>query len=515
MKANFSPRFLRPAAAGFLLFLRIFPGPCQENTAKVTDIPLFTWDLLWTGSWYNAVRIQDEEFPETEELFTGGTIYNRANLALGLPRQDLLFRFLATDKRSLPFKEDDNKAGFNPGLGIYHTRSGSRFLLGVQSEYGLPARVRNVWSRSVPFMESRSPSSRDLKAEPSAKDVNEGYLYLAMPRELLPGYGAYASAALDADMNPALGTGAEFSRGVMELRLDGFYTQKDLPIKEAASWFSPSPPLPERDYRIFALGAVFSTPEIAFATDWAWSHMYAWGQGVYGNFALRLGSRPWRFSLAGDGAGSRFVDRSGATVGSGFRLAARGEHFWPRSGLLRFQTTFRSPALGDHFDRAFISAYYRPSAPTAKERRENRYPLRFSRASLSFNRDARKPEKTTDTLDGLLGLEFSPLTAVFSCSLHSLSTLDADHISLFQVPVFQTFESLKLAGELGWNPGIFSLRTRLGYTVKAEKDNVFEFSLSGSVKPGKWGRVAFRIASADFPQKWNYTLSWRLEAQRP
>jgi hypothetical protein len=482
------------------------------------EAPLFTWDLLWTGFWYKSVKTPDGELPPTEDLFSGGTLFNRGNVSLGIPKLDSSLRFLVTDKRLLPLEEDDGKAGFNPGLGAYHHGSGSRILYGVQSEYGLPARINHVWLRSVPFIESRQPSSRDLKTEPAALDKSDAYLYLGLPQKVLPGIDAFASAAVDSEQNPAFGGGIGFGGKKTNLRLEGFYAEKELAPRKASSWFSSSPPLPERDFNIYALSAIFNSPIVALATDWAYSETFAWGQGLYGNFALRLGNKPWRFSLAGDGAEGRFADRNGATAGTGFRLAAKGERFWNRSGLLRFQSTLRGAALDEDFDRGNLSVYFRPSAPTAAAKRNNPYLARFTRASLSVSRDARKPEKTADTLSALTGFNFGPFSAVFSCALHSLSSLDGE--SLFSYPVFENFDSFKAGGELGWKPpkfpfGVLDLKTGLGYTVRAEKDPLWELSFNGSVRPGKWGRIGLKIASTDFPEKWNYTLSWRFETQLP
>ena len=490
----------------------------RQNRGSPPGKPLFTWDLLWTGSWYRSVPRAESGFPPIKDFFPGGTLFNRGDLSLTLPRQDLSFRFMATDKRVLPVEDENTKAGFNPGLGMYHNASGSRFLQGVQSEYGLPARINNVWLRSVPFMEYRGPSSRDLKTEPAAKDKGESYLYLALPAALVPGFGAFASAGLDAGQNPALGGGiglgdpggAASGAAGAEFRLEGYYTQKTLPPRTISTWFSQAPPLPERDFRIYALAMIFNSPRAAFASDWAWSETFAWGRGMYGNFALRLGDKPWRFSLAGDGAGSRFAGRDGSTLGAGFRVAAKGERFWPRSGYLRFQGIFRGPAVGEAFQRSSLSVYFRPSAPSAKAARENTFPIRFSRASLDFNRDARTPAKTDDTLAALFGFYLGPISAVFSCSLHSLSSLEEGGTPpLFQSTVFETFESFKISGELGFNAGIFNLRTTLGYTTRAEKDPIWEPSVNASVRPGKWGRLSLNIAATDFPGKWNYTLSWR------
>ena len=491
-----------------LLVLHVLP--CM-GTEKTSGKALFTWDLVWTGSWYKSIKTQEGDSLSSEDLFSGGTLYNRGDILLGLPKLDLSFRFLAIDKRLLPPDENDGKAGFNPAAGIYHHGSASRFLYGVQSEYGLPARINNIWLRSVPYMESRNPSSRDLKTEPAAKDTKESYLYLALPKKFLPGFNAFFSAALDEELNSAFGTGLGFEKNKMELRLEGYYTQKELPPRTISTWFSSAPPLPERDFRIFAFGALFSSPLFSIATDWAYSETFAWGSGIYGNFALSVGNKPWRFSFAGDGAGGRFADRSGSTSGAGFRLAAKGERFWPRSGLLRFQGTFRSPGLEEEFNRGYLSVYYRPSAPSAAARRANSFPVRFTRASLSINRDARNPEKTADTLDAMAGFYFGPLSTVFTFSYHGVSCLDEDSgfPVLFQFPAFESFESLKFACELGLKLGIFDIRTKLSHTIRAEKASLWEPSLNFSVKPGKWGRIGLKIAFTDFPGKWNYTLSWR------
>ena len=473
---------------------------------------LVNWKLLWTGSWYKSLKSSDDLAPE-EKLFSGGTLYNRGNLSLGLIKPDLSFRFLATDKRLLPPVEDDGKAGFHPGAGVYHNGSGSRFIYGVQSEYGLPARTSNVWLRSIPFMENRGPSSRDLKAEPAAQDRSESYLYLSLPANLLPGFDAFGAVALDADRNPAFGGGVALGGREANLRMEAFYTRKELPPKTISTWFSPSPPLPARDFEFYTVGMIFNSGPAAFAADLAFSETFAWGRGIYGNAALRLGNKPWRFSLAGDGAGTRFVDRRGTSAGAGFRLAAKAERFRPRSGLLRFQGSLRSPGYEESFNRGAFSVYFRPSAPSAAEKRRSPYLFRLSRTSISFSRDARTPEKTADSLDALAGFYLGPFSPVFSASLHSLSAIGEKNeaISLFHFPLFENFDSFKFSGELGWNPGIFNARAKLGRTIFAKKDSVWDLSMNLSVRPGKWGRLSLNIASSDFPEKWNYTLGWRLE----
>ena len=496
----------------FFGFISSFAAESSENT----PLP-YTWNLLWTGYYYNSIRSPGGEERSADELLLGGTFYNRFNFSLNLPGPDLSLRFLATDKRLLPFTDNDSRAGFNPAFGIYHRGSGSRFLFGVQSEYGLPARINNIWARSVPYMESRSPSSRDLKNEPSATDRSQAYLYLALPGSAL--LNAFFSAALDKDqttglISPAFSSGIGFKGSNREFRLEGFYAQKTLSSRTVSTWFSSQPPLPKRDFRLYALGFTYNEASFGFASDWAYSETFAWGKGLYGNFALRLGNKLWRFSLSGDAASSRYVDRSGSNAGSGFRMAARLERFWPRSGLLRIQGTFRSTALEDGFNRGNLSVYYRPSAPTAAERRSETFPIRFNRASISLNRDARDPLKTSDVLDAMAAYTLVPLSGSFSINLMGLDNLSETNgfsgLPLFQPVFFDDFESMKISSEISFKPGIFDVRTRLGHTFRAKKDPVWDFSLNISALPGKWGRFGLRIASTDFPERWNYTLNWRL-----
>ncbi|MCL2602342.1 MAG: hypothetical protein FWD91_05970, partial [Treponema sp.] len=295
------------------------------------------------------------------------------------------------------------------------------------------------------------------------------------------------------------------------LRLESFYTEKTLDARSASSWFSETPPLPQRDFRIYSAGMIFNSPSFGFASDWAVSQTFAWGDGTYGNFAVRLGNKPWRVSLVGDGSGSRFADRDGSAVGSGFRLAARGERFLPRSGLVRFQSTFRAAALDGNFQRGSVSLLYRPPAPSPAQRRANTHRIRFARASASFSRDARTPEKTIDTLSALAGFNFGIASATISSAFSGLSELQAngETSALFQPTAFEEFDSLKVSGELGFNLNPLNIRTKLGYTTRANKSPLWEYSLNCSFRPSRWSRLSLNIAATDFPQKWNYTLSWR------
>jgi hypothetical protein len=483
------------------------------------DEPLFTWGLLWSGSWANSFKTaaQDEGQGSFsgKDLFTGGTLANRGDFNLGLSGLGLLLRVQVVDKRVLP-PDDAREPIFTPGFGLYYDGTGpagsflgkGRLLRGVLDEEGLPARTRNVWVKSAPFSENRKPVMSELKTETSSTKESETYLYLGLPQ--WEHFFGFASAQVDDDFNPAFGGGFETNWGDnYNLAFDGFYTQKELSPRKAVGWFSAAPPLPERDFRFWAFGTAFNTQNFGFSSDLAFSETFAFGKDMYRSAAIRIGDKPWRLSLAADAAGSRYVDRGGAVPGAGFRMASRLERRWERSGFFRFGTVFRSLGFGEDFNRGEASIYFRPSAPSAK----NRPLFYFSRASLSLSRDARVPRKTEDSLQGMAGFNIGPWRLTFSGTLNCRSIFEADENPppLPLPPAFGTFESFRGAGELGWSRGIVSISTKAGYTIKDEKDNVWDIALNTSVKPGKWGRVGLKIASTQFPEKWNYTLSWRLE----
>ncbi|MDR2370224.1 MAG: hypothetical protein LBD71_01990, partial [Treponema sp.] len=131
-------------------------------------------DALWTGSWEH-----------------GGNLVNRGDVRLFLPCMFSL-RAQAIDSRP----DDPGRTGFQPagfgesgknGLtsfsgGLYHKPTGSRLLLGILDEWGLPARIRNPWIRSLPFAENHSRSMADLKTEISSTKDAEAYLYLGSPQ---------------------------------------------------------------------------------------------------------------------------------------------------------------------------------------------------------------------------------------------------------------------------------------------------------------------------------------------
>jgi hypothetical protein len=510
----------------FLLFSGFAALPlCAEGGE--TAPPLFGWTLLWAGSW------------EGKTPSAPGNLINRGDLRLSLPRYGLTMRTQLVDRRpgdfsSLPWKDPEGgNAAFSGGL--YHQATGSRVLYGIIDEWGLPARLRNPWIRAVPFPEYHQPSAADLKNEASSAGKPEGYLYLGSPRWgplRLSGF-----ARIDGDRNPGLGGGLELRPArKTDLRLEGYFTERTLPPRKAETWFSREPPLPERDFRLYGLGFLAGFPFFVLSGDGAVSETFAFGRDLYANLGLRAGDRPWRLSLAVDGAGEQYIGRDGSTPGPGFRGAAKLEWYGRRGSLFRLGTSLRSRGWGKQFYRSSTSLYYRfPGRPAGGKKTGSffdNFPLGLRRLSLSAARNAADLRRVTDSLDASLGLALYPAVffpgsggrAAWTRAPLSLSlsfsvdgsfspgeTALGDLPQPWPVPAGSyNFESAKTSGELSWSPGVFQFKTRLGYEIKDGKEETWEGSASAALRL-KPGRLGVRVSSPDFPEKWEYSVSWRLE----
>jgi hypothetical protein len=522
-----------------------------------TAAPLFTWDLLWAGSW-----------EENKNL------HNRGDFRLGFAfperraQPGLIIRGQALDRRTLNFELDSpwgdtSKAITSVSAGLYHQGTGSRLLYGILDEWGLPARIRSPWIRSAPYTENHKPILADLRTTVSSTKTDEAYLYLSSPRFrfntiTMRGYASGQFTAVNtAEGNPA----PAFSGGLetvfgkkTELLLEGFYTGAKLPARTSSSWFSDPPPLPERDFSLGAAALMLNTPYIAVTSDWAWSQTFAWGSGIYGNAGIRIAPSlpwndaakpgPWLLSLAADGMSERYVGRDGSTPGGGLRTAGKVEWKGPRSSLFRVSTSLRAPSLDEPFERSASGIYYRfPAGKTA-----GNFPLRVTRIALNADRNASDWKKIRDGIDGTLGLSLNlpplslplallpavskgdtgskgdtstrkvknikpkiyPLGLNLSTSIKELGHVDELPAPYPFFPANMEFDSTKTSAELLWSPGIFQFRTRWGYMVYAHKDNQWDGSISAAAR-FRHGRFGIKFAWPIFPEKWNCTLSWRVE----
>jgi hypothetical protein len=471
---------------------------------------------------------------------------NRGDLRLTLPGPGLILRTEVIDRRPIdpgspsPW-QDTGHSITNYAAGLYHRATGSRLLYGILDEWGLPGRVRNPWIRGLPLAEAHKPSMADLKTSASVNGKPETYLYLGSPGlELFKQHPirrvslrGYASAQVDQGMNPGFGGGLEARFGEKnEIRLDGFYTGKTLPPRKSSSWFSDAPPLPEREFRLSALGLLLNTPILTLSSDWAVSETFAWGRDLYGNLGLRFGHPlpadwgRWNLSLAADGAGGRYTGRDGSSPGSGFRTGGVLEWIGKRGGRLRLSSSLRSPGLEEPFNRSSSNLSWRLPAPG----KNSAALFRFTRISLEADRNASEPDKILDGLSLTAGFSLNPRNysgskpgagkfrgllnspAGFSLSGSLKGTAGGEGSpSPYPVPQYPyRFDSAKAGGELIWSPGIFQFKTKAEYGIKNEKESVWETSFTAAVR-FKPGRFSVKISSPDFPEKWNYTISWRAE----
>jgi hypothetical protein len=389
--------------------------------------------------------------------------------------------------------------------GLYHKASGSRLLYGILDDSGLSARLRKLWSQAAPFVENHKPSSLELATAPSSTKSPCTALFLGTPR-----FGAlagFASLVLDEAFNAAVSGGIDiYFDKKAAFRLEGFYTSKELPPRSSTTWFSSSPPLPARDFELYALSAVYTSTFFDIASDWALSKTFAYGQDVYGNLSLGIGSRPWRVSLAADGVGGRYVGSDGNTSSAGFRLGSRFEYFWKQSSHLTLSAILRAPKTGVPFDRSSsLIAYQFPTKFSAKL---GPVPLNLSRCSLGFSRDATSWAKVQDKAEASLGLNVGPIHTALSGNAVFLSVADTQP-ALFPLPNSSTlFASAKVAGVCSWRLGIARFSVGLGYTLPKDKDAVWDTSFRASIQ-GKPGRLSLEIASPTFPDDWTFALSWR------
>ena len=494
------------------------------NEEIVFDLgSIFGWNLLWSGSW--------EESASTD---FSGNLSNRLELKLTVFPVNLLIRGQILDRRVLNFAVQSFKPEEffpNPGKDItnftaalYHKPTGSRLLYGVLDEWGLPARIRNPWIRSPPYTGNHNVILADLKTSSSGTKEDEVYLYLSSPVFVISSNikirGFLSFQTNVQQFTPAVSGGADFSFGVNNLRLDLFHTGAALPPSKISTWFSDPPPLPERDFRLYAAGVIFSRPSFSVSSDFAFSETFAWGKDLYVNFGftvtplLPFGARerPLTISFAADGAGARFVFRDGAGNREGFRTAGKIEWKSRYNSLFRIDLTLRSPSFGENFNRSSAGIYYR--FPLSA--RNSADIIRFTVISVSAGRNAVNSRKINDSFSGSFGLRLSlarigiknPFGINVAGSITGLTA--SENPSFFPiVDDAWALGSASISLELTWLPLIFQFRTKTEYTYNAGKDDNWEFSIYTSAR-FKSGRLSVKAASPDFPVKWDLTVTWRL-----
>jgi len=490
------------------------------------SIPVFNWDLFWSGSWED-----------------GKNLYNRGEIKLNLLRPGISLRAEILDKRTLNFDlappkgeswsaiwGDPEKTVTDFLGGVYHKPTGSRLLYGVLDEWGLSARIRNPWIRSPPYAENHKPLIVDLKTTASSTKNDEAYLYLSSPSiNLSPNIKmrSFISAQTEIEnFTPALASGADFTFSKKtNILFEVFYTGTTLPPVKGKSWFSYPPPLPERDFKLYAAGLLFHNPLLSVSSDMAVSETFAWGTDIYGNIGVSLTpllpfgtkSRPLSVSLAIDGAGERFVYRDGANHGEGFRTAAKIEWKGRQNSMLRLNTMLRGSGFGENFYRSSTGFYYR--FPTVNWNKYNGLiPVKFTKIQFTMDRNAENPQKIHDSYAGHIGFSINlkklkinkPLGVIISGSINGISSF-SDNSLPYPVPLgLWTLENTGMSSEFVWSPSNFQFSSKTGFTNYKEKDDKWDFSF-GAAARFKHGRFGIKAISKDFPRKWNCNISWKLE----
>jgi hypothetical protein len=486
-----------------------------------TPIPLvhtINWSLLTSGSW--------------EE---NKTLYNRGEFKLNFNQHGLILRGEILDRRPLnfgldsPFGDPDKRVTNYLGA-LYHT-TGSRILYGVLDEWGLSARIRNPWIRSPAYSENHKPLIADLKTSASVTKNDEVYLYLSSPvLNISPNVkirGFISGQSETDEIKPAFAGGVDFKfPNKTGLLVETFFTGATLPPTKNTSWFTNPPPLPEREFKLYAAGLLFHNQLLSASSDLALSKTFFWGTGIYGNFGISItpllpfGSRarPLAVSFTADRAGEKFIYRDGLNHGEGFRNAAKIEWKGKRNSLLRFNTMIRSPELGENFSRSSSGFYYR--TPSKKKGDIDFFPVRLTRISFSADRNADNLQKIDDRFSGNLGLSLNlgnfflntPIGINISGSIRGLSE-STSRISPYPIPDESwILDNIGVNCEFIWSPSKFQLKSKTGFTYNVKNnENLWDFSFSTAVRFKK-GRLSIKTAAPNFPEKWNLTISWRLEA---
>jgi hypothetical protein len=444
-----------------------------------------------------------------------GKLQNRADSRLRLNFEDVsewldfAIRAQVLDARPADALFADGLTFF--GGGIYHPPTGSRLLFGPLEAGGLPARLKNIYARGAPFVSAHSRYAVDLKTEPAASDENDFAVYLAAPPwGWLSLFSAFSVEGEQGRASFTAGARMAFSNRV-QVFAEGFYQRSTLAGRAASSWFSATPPLPEREGQLYAGTFRLLSPLVSAAADAAYSETFAFGRGAYWNAALQLGSRPWRFSCAVDATTPRFVDRAGAAPGEGLRVGVKAEWFRPRGELWRVQTTLRGFGAGEEaaFNRSSSTVYYH--FPVKKARF-----FAPSRLSLTASRNAANVKKIADTWSGYAGLNVGSVRTKTSFSLEG--RLAGGAHGVFPGEAYGenggfALGQWKIAEEVAIPFRFFTLRASLGvareFDEKAEawKDAEYPFSLSARLLLR--GRLTVKFSGSDFLKDGTLAVSWR------
>ncbi|MDR2660376.1 MAG: hypothetical protein LBC27_10415 [Spirochaetaceae bacterium] len=446
----------------------------------------FGFSVLESGSW-----VED------------GNFSNRLDTRLYAP-WGISLRGQLVDKRPAPPWENPDEGLTAWGTALYHKSTGSRLIYGLIETQGLLNRTRNIWTRSAPWFETHSVSNADLKN--STGDMETAVVYMDLLTPAIGPFNAYFSTQFDKKSNTVFTAGAAARLPFnSSLRLEALSSERWFEERKMEAWFSDNPYLPERKLNFHAFSAVFSNPYFSFAGDFAYSEIFAWGMDIYANASLRFGAGPWRFSLASDGAGSRFSGFDGSVPGAGFRSAAKFEWEGNRNMLFRLSSVLRSGAWQAPFDHSATKLYFR--FPLDKSSL-----FRVNRVSLAMERDARSWERITDdfSLAAVFGAgPFRPSFGV-TFSRHSVANVGD---TIYPYPTFSAaseFDTLKLSAALSCMIFFVSLKGAVSCDIVDGKETASASSVSASVS-GKLGRLGLKLSGDSKTGKLSYSVTWKIQ----
>jgi hypothetical protein len=110
-----------------------------------------------------------------------------------------------------------------------------------------------------------------------------------------------------------------------------------------------------------------------------------------------------------------------------------------------------------------------------------------------------------------MGFNLGPVRSTLTGTLNFLGSAPEGHIPIPYPDGTGDFDSVKIAAQGDYFYRILELTAKLGCTIPAAADPVWETGLSLSIR-GSPGRLTLKIGSPEFPTRWTGALSWRLNS---
>jgi hypothetical protein len=134
---------------------------------------------------------------------------------------------------------------------------------------------------------------------------------------------------------------------------------------------------------------------------------------------------------------------------------------------------------------------------------------------LGFDRNAADRKNPIDGVSLLFGCKLGPFRSNIGAYLDGkVPSLEGTaYFSPYPDPFGEhDFEQARFSGDLSYTWRFLTLGARAACTIRPEKEDLWEASASVSAK-AKWGRLAVKVASPKLPEKWEYSISYRLQSE--